>query len=183
MNSFDFEDLVSQDLPALVAILSKGVPHASELDPMEWLGVVQRFSERLISGAQGLSDDSWHACSRAFSYVLDAAVASGGIDHHDSVIRRLNLTLALLRRVRPNAAIDILSVNHVVDLLFRELPMSAEEARDLSVDWRSLDIVQIRCLRRIRNLLSPVLSLRELPPGEQVDGRLDAWQAVFPLLP
>jgi hypothetical protein len=35
------------------------------------------------------------------------------------------------------------------EIMLRELPMSAEEAQDLSADWRSLDVSQIRHLGEV----------------------------------
>ncbi|MFI6446749.1 hypothetical protein [Kitasatospora sp. NPDC050543] len=180
MNEFD--NLASLDLRSLSEILATHAPTVPELGRGQWLGVVELMTMRLTDECGSLPAESWATCSLALSYALEAAVASGSIDQRESVIRRLNLSVALLQRVPLNAEVDILNPGHLVDLLFQEIPMSVEEARDLSVDWRALDIAQIRLLRAVKNLVSPALSLARLVPRE-VDGRLKAWEEVFPSLP
>ncbi|WP_157850863.1 hypothetical protein [Streptomyces exfoliatus] len=181
MNSFD--DLAALDLRSLSEALAAHVPGVSELGPNEWLGVVELLTARLADECRGLSGASWGTCSEALGYALNSAVASGVIDHRESVIRLLNLSLAVLRQVPSNAEIDILNPDLLIDLLFRELPMSVEEARDLSADWRTREIAQIRRLRAVKNLLSPALALVRMAFGEDFDERLKAWEEVFPSLP
>lgn len=181
MNRLD--DLASLDLRSLSEVLAAHAPTVSELGRGQWLGVVELITMRLTDECGSLSAESWATCSLALAYALEAAVASEDIDERESVIRRLNLSVALLQRIPPNAAVDILNPSHLIDLLFLELPMSVEEARDLSVDWRALDIAQIRLLRAVKNLVSPALSLARLVSREEIDGRLKAWEEVFPSLP
>jgi hypothetical protein len=181
MSSFD--DLASLNLRALSETLAAHAPRVSELDLREWLGVVELVTARLVDECVGLPEASWMTCSAALGNALHAAVVSGAIDHRESVIRRLNLSVALLHQISPNAEIDVLNPDHLIDLLFRELPMSAEEARDLSADWRTLEIAHIRRLRAAKNLVSPGLDLMRLLSREDLDERLKAWAEVFPSLP
>ncbi|MFZ4266411.1 hypothetical protein [Streptomyces arboris] len=180
MNRLD--ELASLDLRSLSEVLAGHVPMVPELGRGQWLGVVELMTMRLTDECSPLPVESWATCSSALTYALEAALASGSIDQRESVIRRLNLSVALLQRVPPNAEIDILNPRYLIDLLFQELPMSAEEARSLSADWRALDIAQIRLLRTVKNLVSPALSLSRLAPRD-IDGRLKAWEDVFSSLP
>ncbi|MFJ9823668.1 hypothetical protein ACIRSU_04730 [Streptomyces sp. NPDC101160] len=177
------DDLTSLDLGSLAEVLASRTLTRAELGPGQWLGVVELLTMRLADGFGELSTELWGTCSAALTYALETAVASGAIDHRESVIRRLNLSLALLQKVRPNAGLDILDPRQLIEILLEELPMSAEEARTLSTDWRSLDISQIRRLRAAKNLLSPGLALSRLASGEEFDPRLRAWVQVFPSLP
>ncbi|WP_085214294.1 hypothetical protein [Streptomyces sp. Amel2xC10] len=181
MNSFD--DLTSLDLRSLAEVLASQAPAQAGLVPGQWLGVVELLTMRLTDGFGDLPTELWGTCSEAFGYALETAVASGAIDYRGSVIRRLNLSLALLQKVPPNAEIDVLNPVYLVDLLLQELPMSAEDARTLSADWRSLEISQIRLLRVAKNLVSPGLAISRLASGKEFDPRLKAWEEVLPLLP
>ncbi|MER5275670.1 hypothetical protein ABT025_07920 [Streptomyces sp. NPDC002809] len=176
------DDLTSLDLRSLSEVLAAHAPIVPDLGSGEWLGIVELMTMRLTDECSSLPVESWATCSLALAYALEAAVASGSIDQRESVIRRLNLSVALLRQVPANTEVDILNPGHLIDLLFQELPISSEETRDLSVDWRALDIAQIRTLRAVKNLVSPALSLARLAPRE-IDGRLKAWEEVFPSLP
>lgn len=176
-------DLVSLDLDSLSAVLAARTPAVPELSSGRWLGVVELMTMRLTAECSSLPADSWDTCGSAFAYALEAAVAAGSIDQCESVIRRLNLSVALLEQVPSNLEVEILNPSHLIGLLFQELPMSVEEARDLSVDWRTLDIVQIRRLRAAKNLVSPALRLAMIMSGEELDGRLKAWEEVLPSLP
>ncbi|MFJ3503681.1 hypothetical protein [Streptomyces sp. NPDC090135] len=180
MNRFD--ELVALDLQSLSEVLAARTPEVSELRRGQWLGIVELMTLRLTEGCASLPADSWATCSSALSYAFEAAMTSGSIDQRESVIRRLNLSVALLQQVPSNHEVDILNPSHQIDLLFGELPISVEEARVLSVDWRTLDIAQIRLLRAVKNLVSPALSLGRLAPGD-VNGRLQGWEEVFPSLP
>ncbi|GGK25362.1 hypothetical protein GCM10011583_66690 [Streptomyces camponoticapitis] len=181
MNRLD--NLASLDLRSLSEILASRAPAVPELGRGEWLGVLELMTMRLTDECGSLSVESWVTCSLAHEYALEAAMVSGSIDQRESVIRRLHLSVALLQQVPPNAEVGILNPSHLLDLLFQELPMSAEEARDLSVDWRALDIGQIRLLRAVKNLISPALGLVRVVPREEGNGRLRAWEEVFPSLP
>ncbi|MFJ1973318.1 hypothetical protein ACIO93_32150 [Streptomyces sp. NPDC087903] len=181
MNSLN--DLALLDLRSLTEALAMHQPTIPELGPGQWLGVVELLTMRMTDECGDLLADSWVTCSAAFAYTLEAAMASGSIDRRESVIRRLNLAAALLRQIPPNAEVDILNPDRLIDLLFQELPMSAEQARGLAADWRTLTIAQIRDLRAIKNLVSPALSLAGLVCGDEFDGRLKAWRVVFPSLP
>lgn len=176
------DDLTSLDVRSLSEILAAHAPMVPDPGSGQWLGIVELMTMRLTDECISLPVESWATCSLALAYALETAVASGSIDQRESVIRRLNLSVALLRQVPANTEVDILNPEHLIDLLFQELPISSEEARYLSVDWRALDIAQIRILRAVKNLVSPALSLARLAPRE-TEGRLKEWEEVFPSLP
>ncbi|MBT2472817.1 hypothetical protein J7E97_34455 [Streptomyces sp. ISL-66] len=177
------KDLALLDLRSLSEALASHSPAVSELPAGQWLGVVELLTLRLTDECADLPAESWVTCSNALAYTLEAAMNSGSIDHHESVIRRLNIAVSLFMKIPPNAEVDILDPTHLVDLLFQELPMSADQALGLAENWRSLDITQIRSLRAAKNLLSPALRLASLVPNEALDQRLKSWREVFPALP
>jgi hypothetical protein len=57
---------------------------------------------RLVDECVGLPDATWTTCSAALGHALHAAAASGLIDHRESVIRRVNLSVALLHQISSN---------------------------------------------------------------------------------
>ncbi|MFI1166118.1 hypothetical protein ACH4UM_21490 [Streptomyces sp. NPDC020801] len=181
MNNFD--DLVSLDLHRLVEVLASQAPAEPDLEPGQWLGVVELLTMRLTEGFKDLPMELRGTCSVAFAHVLEKAVATGAIDHSESVIRRLNLSLDLLQRVPPSNHVDILDPGRLIELLLRELPMSAEEANVLSSDWRARSVTHMRRLRIVKNLLTPGLAIAKLAPGKGSESRLRSWGQVFPLLP
>ncbi|MFF0572719.1 hypothetical protein [Streptosporangium saharense] len=176
----DFEDLLELDLRQLSAALSVGRPSAEELEQNQWTGLIELLTMRLVGACEELSAEDWAVCSTALDYVFRAAGKIKAIDHEEEVIRRLNLSAALLRHVAPRSEVDLLDPDHAVDLLLRELPVSADEARDMVVRWRALEINQIRRLRSAKNLLSPVV---DIIPRHTHDSRLRVWMSIFPSLP
>ncbi|MFJ2648522.1 hypothetical protein ACIO1C_17525 [Streptomyces sp. NPDC087420] len=177
------EDLSFLDLRSLSDTLAAHAPAVSELRRSEWLGVVELITLRLTVEHGSLPAESWATSLSAYTYALEAAVTSGSIDQRECLIRRLHLASLLLRQIPPNVGTDILDPGRLIDLTLQEIPMSAEEARDLSAEWRALDISQIRILRKIKNLLSPALGLVREADGEVRDERLKAWEEVVPSLP
>lgn len=176
-------DLEALDLRALVESLASRAPSEHELSAENWLSVVELLTIRLQDGFGDLPVRFRSECSAAVSYALDTAIASGSIDRREGVIRRLNLSRALLRQVPPDTGVDILDPDRIIGLLLGELPMSVEEARALSADWRALDISLIRELRFAKNLLSPGLAISKLAAEGELDTRLRGWEEVFPMLP
>ncbi|MGC9539866.1 hypothetical protein [Streptomyces sp. UG1] len=176
-------DLAALDLLSLSEMLATGTPMRSELDPGQWLAVVELLTMRLAEGCGDVPTERWAMCSAALDYALETAVSSGAIDRREGVIRRLNLSVALLPQIPSSPEVDILNPEHLIELLFRELPMSAEEARQLSSGWRSLHVSQIRRLRVAKNLVTPALSLARLMSEEEFAERLREWEEVLPSLP
>ncbi|MFC8453853.1 hypothetical protein [Kitasatospora sp. NPDC057223] len=177
------DKLAELDLRELAEALGARTLGVSELGPGQWLGVVELLTLRLTDECDQLSVESWATCSRALAYTLEAAVDSGSIDHHEAVVRRLNLSAALLRRFPPNMEIDLLNPNRVVEVFFGEISMSTEEAREKSVDWRNQDIADIRRLRIARGLVWPTLLAVHAAFGDEFDPRLKEWEDIFPSLP
>lgn len=179
----EFDDLISLDLRSLSDSLAAGFPASSRMSAGEWLGVVEAITLHLSEGSGDLSREQLATCATALAYALDAAMASGAIDHRETVIRRLHLCGVLLRQVSPDPTIEIVNPDYLVSLLLQALSVSPEEASALASNWRSLDISQIRELRAVKNLLSPGLALVHLFPDRGFVEHLRPWEGVFPSLP
>lgn len=179
----NLDRLVKLDLQALSASLAAGIPAVSELGAGQWRSLVELLTMRLTTDCRELQAGSWDDYSAALGYALDAAMSSGDLSRTEAVLRRLNLSAALLHRVPPDQNVDLLNPQRVVELFLREAPMSAEQAKELSVGWRSLGIEDIRRLRAAKNLLSPTLEAVRAVPETEFDARLKLWEAVLPQLP
>ncbi|MFD7690020.1 hypothetical protein [Streptomyces sp. NPDC059781] len=176
-------DLASLDLRSLCEALAADSLASADLVAGEWLGVVELLTMRLADGCGELSEEHWGMCSAAIGHALRVAVSTGVMDRRESVIRRLNLANVLLQQVPPNSEVDMLNPDHLIDLLLREMPISVEEARVLSTDWRTLETSQIRLLRSVKNLVSPALALAGMVSREDLRKRLNPWGELLPLLP
>lgn len=178
-----YGELPSLDLRRLVAALLAEPPSVEPPPRGYHLGVVQLLSRALAEECTTLRPGEWPECAEAFAHALRAAEESGDFPHRESVIRRLNMTALLLRAVPPSAEVDLLNPRRALDLLFHELPLPLEQARESAPRWRTLERPEILRLRIAKNMLKPLLEFRKVSPGGLPDPRLDAWEAVFPLLP
>lgn len=189
-----FDELVRLDLNRLVAALQPRAlqpralqpralqprePAATGLEPDQWLGVVQLLGTRLVEEGRGLGAGQWPAAAAAYRYALESALGAGAITAEEVVLRRLNLSAALLREVAPDPAVDLLDPGAAAELALRALPLPIDDARRLAPRWRELDIEQIRKLRLAKNLLRPALMINE----SLRDPRIAAWEQVVPVLP
>ncbi len=178
-----FDHLVRLDLQRLSERLAVGSPESVDLYPMQWLGVVELLTMQITECCADASAESWTVYSRAYSYSLDSAVSSGSFDHYEAVVRRLNLSAALLQRVPASSDVDLLDPNRILDLFLSEIQMSPEEARVLSFEWQGRNISDIRRLRSARSLVWPTLLAFRTVLRDDLDPRLKEWESVFPLLP
>lgn len=149
----------------------------------EWLAVAELLTLRLSDDREVFSADDWAAASAAADYVLAAAEAAGAVGHDESVVRRLNLSVAVLRRASPRTDIPILSPDRMAALFAGSVPMSVPQARSLAAGWRNLDIADMRRLRLIRNLVTPMLLVRDLMSEEDGAAEVEQWEEILPLLP
>lgn len=179
----EFEDLLELDLRQLSAALSAGRLSEEELEQNQWIGLIELLTMRLVDACEELSAEDWAGCSTALDYVLRTAEKRKAIDREEEVVRRLNLSAALMRHVAPRSGVDFLDPDHAVGLLLRELPVSADEARDMAARWRDLEINQIRRLRSAKNLLSPVVDIMDIVPLHTYEVRLKVWVSIFSSLP
>jgi hypothetical protein len=145
------------------------------------LGVVQRLTLLITTASPTPSAEILSRCNDAFYRALELAVAAGAIDHYETVVRRLNLTGALLQRRQPDDAVELLSPRHAIDLFLHEVPLSAARAEELSVDWHGLDIADIRLLRQAKNLATPAVAVAKALGDAGAE--MELWASILPQLP
>ncbi|MBT2407507.1 MULTISPECIES: hypothetical protein [unclassified Streptomyces] len=177
-------ELISSDLEDLADCFIRRSPRLSELSSADWLAVVGRLATDLIEEARGIDRVRWGWYADAVENAFAHAVGAGGISKREGLFRSLNLTSALLRQVPPVPGISLLDPDHQVDLVMHAIPLSAAAARELSRDWKQLDLPRIAQLREAKLLLSPVLySLQFLKPGSPRECFLREWEGLYSSLP
>lgn len=179
----ELESLTTLDGRELARVIVQGDGSPGGLDNGELLAVVELLTFRLTQDARYFSADDWRSASRALEQILAAAEAVGSLKHEESVIRRLNLSSALLQRVSPQSDVPILSLEYMLLLFEEALPFSLEQARELASDWRSLEVEVVRQLRLAKNLVTPMLIVSDLIADTGSVAELRAWGAVLPMLP
>src|SRR5215469_9345031 len=168
------QDLTSLDGRQLARwLVAQPAASLAELRRSELLAVVELLTSRLTAESQAFSADDWRAGSEAVDLVLAAAEAAGSIEPNESVIRRLNLSAALLQRVLPQEDIPILDLNRIRMYFAKAVPMSPGQARDLASDWQSRDVPVVRQLRFAKNLVTPMLLVRDFVLDDKMHAELN----------
>ncbi|GAA3852303.1 hypothetical protein GCM10022243_17450 [Saccharothrix violaceirubra] len=178
-----FEDLSPLDLLSLSRALLSEEFAAAELTPFDWLGIVEMLEGSLVDKCQDLTPREWSVCVLALARSHASAVDSGILDDREVLVRRLNLGAVLTRGVPVSREFEILNPDALIAELFRKLPMTIDEARRMSADWRSLEISQIRVLRSVKNLVTPAVQLARVAPGTAWLPMLRLWADILPDLP
>jgi len=147
------------------------------------LAVVELLTSRLTDESETFSADDWRTGSEAMERILETAQAAGSIDRNESAIRRLNLAAVVLQRVQPQGDIPMLNLDRIRNIFTDAVPVSVGQARDLASDWRGRDVSVIRQLRLAKNLVKPMLLMRNFISDDNVTADLNSWEEVLPLLP
>ena len=177
------KDLAALDGRQLVHLLARPAPAPDGFSTAEWRSVVQLLTSRLSDDREAFSADDWEAASAAVEHVLTAAETAGVMEHDESVIRRLNLSAVVLRRAALRDDILILSPDRIASLFAETVPMTVQQARLLAVDWRSLEIADIRRLRLVKNLVTPMILISHLLSENRPMVEIEDWEEILPLLP
>lgn len=173
-----FEDLVRMDLRSLATWLRSESSTAS-LGQQESRGLLEVFASRLLEEADGIYPDEWEGLADA----LDRAMLSAGLDRTESAIRRLNLMSALVTAVGPSSAYSLRNPNAAVAIFLDALPMEFNEASVLVVNWRRASRQNIRRLRSIRNLLTPLVDTEGLISDAAGKETIGKWMTLLDQLP
>jgi hypothetical protein len=178
-----FEGLIALRLRELVSLLASGNPAPDQLKQSQWLAIVQLLTARLSRECAGLQPADWRLSQEATDYVLHAAEARRSISAREVAERRLNLSVALLHVVPPNREVGLLNPAVAAEVFSREVPLPFEEAQMLTANWKRLDIAEIRRLRDVKNLLTPILWLVQKFPENSSLQALRHWEGIHGDLP
>jgi hypothetical protein len=159
-------------------LLDRG-DQAAGMTGQEWLGVLYVFTRHLTEAPTDVADDDWADLARAY----DTALRMSPYHRFDAVAHRFNLISVLLRSLPPRTDVSLLDPDGAAHLLFEVLPMSREEAVRLSADWRREDIDDIRRLRWIKNMLTPLKRFSHLIADPELSTRVAEWIELRDRLP
>jgi hypothetical protein len=148
-----------------------------------WLAAVQRLAFLLDLDHGVLGAHEWRLASDAMFKAIRFAEQVGAIDHRESVLRQMSITLLMLRSHPPDDDIEMLSPRGVLRLFDAELPLSMEEAKSRQVDWNNPDIDELRELRIVKQLVARAIEVRKYITDEARKSELDRWAEIHPRLP
>ncbi|NJC68416.1 hypothetical protein HC031_01565 [Planosporangium thailandense] len=143
---------------------------------------MEQLTSQISDHAAQLSPDEWRLVDDAYECALAHAERAGTSDRIRSAERRLNLTTVVLRLVPPDDIIGLRSWARFADTFRDAVPMSAAAADAIVDQWAGLDVTEIRRLRDAKNLLTPVLRVKE-HLVDRAELELDTWERVYPRLP
>jgi hypothetical protein len=150
-----------------------------EFDENERYGLLEAFGGYLRTEAARIADEEWPGYCRAYDLALEAAP----IDRYDAVSRRLYVMAAMLNSVGPRRDVSLLDPDHGARSFLDALPMSRDEARAQAADWRTLPIADIRRLRKIKNMVTPLITFRHLIADAELSRRVSEWIELRDQLP
>lgn len=90
------EYLLSMDLRSRAEILQQPSAHQRITTVHEWVAVLGKTADALIEQASGTAPSEWSFYSQSMETAFGAAVESGLLSEREALIRRLNLSLALM---------------------------------------------------------------------------------------
>jgi hypothetical protein len=176
------DELVALDLSDLAAHLTHRPPVLDEVSAGEWRSLLELFTSRVASEDRHAVARNWRLLQQAYDAVLAPAREAGAIDAREEVLRRVNLLVALAASAGSAEDADELS-SRVMRLALEHAPISLDEAHLKARVWRSLPNDEIRDLRYLKNLFSPLRSLTG-PGGESPESvAVERWVALLPSLP
>jgi len=149
----------------------------------DWLAVVQLLTAGLTREAELLPAAELNRGVEVLGTLLEQAEQIGDIDHDEVVIRRLNLAGVLRDRRGSDPDVVLLTPQQMYELFLGAVPFSLAQVREFPADWRTLDIDTMRRLRRVKNLLMPLLSSKPLLEEAGLRDEVSAWEEVLPRLP
>jgi hypothetical protein len=167
----DFDSLVPRDRRELVRWCLAGGDDVARLTGQEHLALLYLLTTKVRKEAAEIPKEEWPDLARAYDVVLSMTP----YNPFDAVAHRFNLMSVLLRTVLPRTDVPLLNPDAAARLFFEILPLSREEAVRLSADWRSEDIADIRQLRWIKNLLTPLERFSHLIGDAELSARVAEW--------
>jgi hypothetical protein len=173
------ESLTSKDGRDLARWILDGGAEAAGITGQKALALVSLLTRHLTASPTDFADDEWAGLSHAFS----AALRLTPHELSEAVSRRFHLMSVLLRSLPPRRDVPLLDPDGAARMFLDAVPMSRANAVRLSADWRTRDVVEIRQLRRIKNMLTPLLRFSTLIADPGLSARVAEWGALRDRLP
>jgi hypothetical protein len=178
----DLDELTALNLGDLAALLAEQAPSWTGVLPDQWLSALELFTSRLASADRRSVVQDLSLLRHAYETLIAAAFDGGAIDKRESVLRIVNLLVALAASSNSDADADEFAAE-AKRLALKNIPMSLENAQVAARDWRALPMDEIRDMRYARNLLSPLRPIMNRGHSEIDSAMVDAWLDLLPALP
>ncbi|PTM53258.1 hypothetical protein [Desmospora activa] len=146
-----------------------------------WLSIIQPVSTRISFFSSEPSKDAW---ARFAVTSIETAEEVGAISADEASIRLSNLSVVLTRaRFNPEKIDPALASKNIIHRALTCIDLTHAEASQKSRNWPEQPIETTRSLRRIKNLIRPVLPLVDHVHDEKLKQRLAQWRDLLPQLP
>ncbi|MFD9536275.1 hypothetical protein [Streptomyces sp. NPDC060010] len=181
------EYLLSMDLRSRAEILQRPSAHQRITTVHEWVAVLGKTADALIEQASGTAPSEWSFYSQSMETAFGAAVESGLLSEREALMRRLNLSLALmvdgasiiggdyLRDPRTGIAAAIFYIDY-----------SPEELAEKCQGWEQrCDLEEMKKFHGLKVALKPMIALLKMAQAQGIDvgDSLRRWSHVYPRLP
>jgi len=147
-----------------------------------WRGVIESATRMAVS-SEKISMQDRQAWVQLALTALDCAHDMNAVNKLEVAIQRANLSAALSRYGDPIEFNDSLKPDDVAQNCLACIDLSYEEAASKTVDWRAQNIEVIRSLRKIKNLVTPLVSLADKIEDEPTRLETQRWINLLPVLP
>lgn len=178
----DLDELAELDLSDLANILAEQAPSWAGMPPVQWRSVLELFTSRLASADRQIVARELSLLRDTYDVLIAAAQQDGALDERESLLRRVNILVALAESSADDLEVDNLATT-VKQMVLESLPVSFELARTRAPIWRALSTDEIREMRFAKNLLSPLKSIAERGLNPDDSAKVDAWLGLLPSLP
>ncbi|BCB74775.1 hypothetical protein GCM10022251_79030 [Phytohabitans flavus] len=169
------EDLRSQDPSDIRRWLHLHQPASGDERGFWWENVATRSLQALYQSQDESDPRPWAMLVAA---TTDEAVDQGVLEPTDGAIRLANLAAFLIER-----GSDVFDPNVIADRCLSLITLPFEEVARKSGDWRSLPRAEIAELRKIKNLVSPLIPLGNWVTNATILEEVEQWRGLRELLP
>jgi hypothetical protein len=147
-----------------------------QADSFNWLGLIEVAGSKATSYESPSSSERGRWAEVAIE-ALRRAEAFRVVDHHEVLVRRLNMAAALSRKAPPAA-----SAGEVARLFLDVVPFSLVEVNAM-LERSTHDTSLLLPLRRLKHLITPVQYVLDNIEDHALRRRVDVWVAVRSRLP
>jgi hypothetical protein len=174
---------LSADLQGMADLILFPDFTCDSLEVQEWLSVIELLGARIVDAADSLADHELGRSSQVYVKLIELAMDVRVIDQQEVACRILNLSSVLLSDMTTDARVALLSPRFASEIFAKSVPLSLDETARLTGIWRELDVDDIRRLRGVKNLLSPMLRIKESVGNWELPDCLNEWEVLYPKLP
>ncbi|WP_028568998.1 hypothetical protein [Salinispora tropica] len=178
----DLDELTDLDIRDLATLLAEQTPSWEGTPQGQWRSVLELFTSRLASSDRQIVARELFLLRDAYDVLIAAAQRDGALDGRESILRRVNVLVALAESSTDDLEVDDLATA-VKRMVLEDLPIALELAWAKAPFWRTSSTDEIREMRFAKNLLSPLKPIAERGLNSDDSAQVDAWLGLLPSLP